>query len=101
MKNITLHQQEAAQAAAFLRSLGNEHRLQILCRLVSGELHVGALHESFDLSPSAFSQHLAVLRQQGLVECRKEAQTVYYRIKDPDTMKFMQLLQAKFCPELV
>ncbi|WP_172449343.1 ArsR/SmtB family transcription factor [Bowmanella denitrificans] len=99
MTNIQLHQDEAARAAAFLRSLGNEHRLQILCRLAEGELNVGELHKTFALSASAFSQHLAVLREQGLVQCRKEAQSIYYRIQDPDTLRFMQLLKDKFCPE--
>lgn len=100
MTNIELHKDEASKAAAFLRSLGNEHRLQILCRLATGELNVGELHRTFTLSASAFSQHLAVLREQGLVQCRKEAQTIYYSIKDPDTLRFMQLLKDKFCPEL-
>ncbi|GAB3021871.1 ArsR/SmtB family transcription factor [Bowmanella dokdonensis] len=100
MSTLELHQQEAEQAAAFLRSIANQHRLQILCRLALGEMNVGELHKPFDLSASAFSQHLAVLRQQGLVKCRKEAQTIYYSIKDPDTLKFMQLLKDKFCPHL-
>ncbi|MDF2180091.1 metalloregulator ArsR/SmtB family transcription factor [Aliiglaciecola sp. CAU 1673] len=100
MSDLELQQDHAAQAAAFLRSLGNEHRLQILCRLALGEMNVGELHKPFDLSPSSFSQHLAVLREQGLVKCRKEAQTVYYSIKDPDTLKFMQMLKDKFCPEM-
>ncbi|MDX1706426.1 metalloregulator ArsR/SmtB family transcription factor [Pseudidiomarina sp.] len=94
-----MQQHEARNAAAFLRSLANEHRLQILCLLASGERSVGELNHYFALSPSAFSQHLAVLRQQGLVTFRKQAQTIYYSINDPDTMAFMQLLKAKFCPD--
>lgn len=95
-----LLQEEAAAAAIFLRSLANEHRLQILCHLAAGEKSVGDLNQYFPLSASAFSQHLSVLRQQGLVKFRKEAQTIYYSIQDPDTMRFMQLLKAKFCPQL-
>ncbi|MBY6065101.1 transcriptional regulator [Pseudidiomarina sediminum] len=95
-----MQQEEAQFAAAFLRSIANEHRLQILCHLAGGEQSVGELNQHFPLSPSAFSQHLAVLRQQGLVKFRKEAQTIYYSIQDQDTLKFMQLLKAKFCPEL-
>ncbi|KFZ30329.1 ArsR family transcriptional regulator [Pseudidiomarina salinarum] len=94
-----MQQQEARDAAAFLRSLANEHRLQILCHLAAGEKSVGELNHYFPLSPSAFSQHLAVLRQQGLVTFRKEAQSIYYSINDQDTMAFMQLLKAKFCPD--
>lgn|SRR5690554_602950 len=89
---------EAQSAAAFLRSIANEHRLQILCHLAGGEKSVGELNKHFPLSPSAFSQHLAVLREQQLVKFRKQAQTIYYSINDPDTMHFMQLLRSKFCP---
>lgn len=94
-----MQQHEAQNAATFLRSIANEHRLQILCHLASGEQSVGELNRHFPLSASAFSQHLAVLRQQELVQFRKEAQTVYYSIKDQDTLSFMQLLKAKFCPD--
>ena len=92
-------QDEAQNAASFLRS-GQPHRLQILCRLALGEQSVGELHQHFDLSASAFSQHLAVLREQELVTIRKESQTVFYSIKDPDTEAFMKLLKTKFCPSL-
>ncbi|MDN7125675.1 ArsR/SmtB family transcription factor [Pseudidiomarina terrestris] len=94
-----MQQDEAQNAATFLRSIANEHRLQILCHLASGEQSVGELNRHFPLSASAFSQHLAVLRQQELVKFRKEAQTIYYSIKDQDTLKFMQLLKTKFCPD--
>lgn len=94
-----LQKEEAHVAAVFLRSLANEHRLQILCHLAAGEHSVGELNKYFPLSASAFSQHLSVLRQQGLVKFRKEAQTIYYSINDPDTMRFIELLKAKFCPD--
>lgn len=98
LMNAEMQASEAKHAAAFLRSIANEHRLQILCHLAGGERSVGDLNQHFPLSASAFSQHLAVLREQGLVKFRKQAQTIYYSIKDPDTMQFMQLLQSKFCP---
>ncbi|WP_127346023.1 ArsR/SmtB family transcription factor [Pseudidiomarina mangrovi] len=90
---------DAARAATFLRSLANEHRLQILCHLTAGEKSVGELNQYFPLSASAFSQHLAVLREQGLVKFRKEAQTIFYSIADPDTLSFVRLLKDKFCPD--
>lgn len=92
-------QADAARAAAFLRSLANEHRLQILCHLAAGEKSVGELNQFFPLSASAFSQHLAVMREQGLVKFRKEAQTIFYSIADPDTLNFVSLLKDKFCPD--
>lgn len=100
MEMPQLPEDDAARAAEFLRSIANESRLLILCRLANGEMSVGELHEPFSLSQSSFSQHLSVLRKQGLVKNRKVAQTVYYSINDPDVEKFMILLKDKFCPNL-
>src|SRR6218665_373313 len=93
--------EQAAQAAALLRMLSNESRLLVLCHLAeSEELPVGALVERIGLSQSALSQHLAKLREEGLVATRKEAQTVYYRICDPRARRILALLHDIFCPEL-
>ncbi|MDX1706232.1 metalloregulator ArsR/SmtB family transcription factor [Pseudidiomarina sp.] len=94
-----MQQDEAKFAARFLRSLANEHRLQILCYLTSGEKSVSQLNQFFPHSASAFSQHLAVLRQQGLLIFRKEGQTIYYSIADPDMRKFLELIKDKFCAD--
>ncbi|WP_317931019.1 metalloregulator ArsR/SmtB family transcription factor [Halioxenophilus sp. WMMB6] len=98
MEMPQLPEQDAVRAAEFLRSVANEYRLLILCRLADGEMSVGELHEPFPLSQSSFSQHLSVLRKQGLVKNRKVAQTVYYSISDPDILNLMMLLKDKFCP---
>lgn len=82
----------ADEAERFLRALANRNRLMVLCSLVPGELSVSALHERVPLSQSALSQHLAVLRNQGLVETRREAQTIHYRIADPRVRRLMPLL---------
>ncbi len=92
--------EKAANAAALLRSMANENRLMILCRLGDGERAVGDLHADFDLSQSALSQHLAVLRQQGLVDTRRDGQTIYYRIADPSALKVIETLMSIFCPEM-
>ncbi len=92
---------KAADAAALLRSLGNEQRLLILCHLVSeGELSVGALQSRLELSQSALSQHLAKLRKQRLVTFRREAQTLYYRLLDPRAEMLVEVLHDLFCPGL-
>ena len=65
-------------AAAFLTLMGNEKRLAIMGHLVDDELSVGAIAERVDLSQSALSQHLAKLRNQGLVDTRRERQMIYY-----------------------
>lgn len=92
---------QAAEAAAMLRALSNESRLLVLCHLAeSGELSVGQLLERIALTQSALSQHLAKLREQGLVATRKEAQTVFYRICDPRAEQVLGLLHDLFCPDL-
>ncbi|MDR0478359.1 MAG: metalloregulator ArsR/SmtB family transcription factor [Burkholderiaceae bacterium] len=89
----------AAQAAAMLRALGNENRLLLLCLLIEhGELNVGQMQEQLDLSQSALSQHLARMRAEGLVDCRREAQTVYYRIIDANVKKIIATLKKIYCP---
>ena len=89
----------AGKAADLLRTLGNEKRLMILCQLGGGELPVGALLAPLGLSQSALSQHLAVLREAGVVTTRREAQTIYYSIADPAAVKVIETLAAIFCPD--
>ncbi len=66
--------------------------------LENEEMSVGALGEYVDLSQSALSQHLAKMREEGLVACRKEAQTVHYRIADPRVKTLILSLKEIFCP---
>lgn len=92
-------QQGTARAAALLRAVGNERRLLVLCLLIEhGELSVGGLLERNPLSQSALSQHLARMREEGLVAYRRESQTLYYRIADPDAQKLVAALKSIFCP---
>lgn len=97
--DIELLQESADQAATLLQAVGNPRRLVILCLLIQqGEMSVGALNEMVALSPSALSQHLARMRQEGLVSYRREAQTLYYRIEDPNVAKLIGTLKDIFCP---
>ena len=94
-----LMQQQAAQAAALLRTVGNERRLLVLCLLIKhGEMSVGALARHVDLSQSTLSQHLAKMREEGLVSFRREAQNAYYRISDPKVEALLEALKNIFCP---
>ncbi len=91
----------AAEATGLLKVLANQFRLLTLCHLAeSGELSVRELVKRVGLSQSALSQHLAKLREEGLVATRKEAQTVFYRVCDPKTEQLLLLLHDLFCPEL-
>lgn len=89
---------KAAEAAALLKALSHEARLMVLCQLVDGEHAVGALQENSGLSQSALSQHLARLREEGLVATRREAQTIYYRLADPKAARVLQTLADIYCP---
>lgn len=94
-------QAHAAEAAQFLRVLGNEHRLLVLCHLlVLGEVTVTELVERVGLSQSALSQHLARLRDDGLVTFRRESQTLHYRVCDDRAVRLLAVLKDIFCPEL-
>lgn len=92
---------KASEAAHLLKLLANEKRLLVLCHLVaSGEMTVGALAEAVGLSQSALSQHLARLRDDGLVRARRQSQTIHYRIADPKAARVLELLKDLFCPDI-
>lgn len=90
-------QAHLAEAAHLLKALGNEQRLHILCNLLEGPLSVGELNQRLELSQSALSQHLALLRESGLVDTRREAQTIYYSLPDGPVIRVMALLQDVYC----
>ncbi|HRO02733.1 MAG TPA: metalloregulator ArsR/SmtB family transcription factor [Terricaulis sp.] len=89
---------KAGEAADLLRALGHEARLMVLCQLVEGERSAGALQEGSGLSQSALSQHLAKLREAGLVATRREAQTIYYSLADAKAERVIETLAALYCP---
>lgn len=96
--DLALFQANAARAAALLRLLGNEKRLMILCQLADGELSVGGIQPRVGLSQSALSQHLALLREEGVVTTRREGQTIHYRLADPAAARLIETLAELFCP---
>ncbi len=97
MNYKNLHE-NAREAAEFLKTLGNEWRLMILCSLGSAEKSVSTLEGELGIKQSALSQHLARLRRDGLVKTRRESQTIYYSLADPEIMKVISVLQEVFCP---
>ena len=98
LQSLNEMQVHAQDAAALLKALANENRLMIMCTLIVGELSVGELNEKVPLSQSALSQHLASLREAGLVSTRKESQTVYYRLEGTEAAKVIAVLQSIYCP---
>lgn len=87
----------AADASRLLRALANEHRLLILCLLSEGEFNVSAINDRVELSQSALSQHLAILRADGLVETRREAQTIYYSLASGPVRALIETLHGIYC----
>jgi ArsR family transcriptional regulator, virulence genes transcriptional regulator len=89
------------EVAGLLAALANGPRLLLLCHLAAaGELPVGVLVERIGLSQSAVSQHLAKLRERGLVAYRRDGLMLHYRIADPKVLRLLQLLHELYCPEL-
>lgn len=90
---------QAAEAAQMLKLLANERRLLILCHLVvEKELPVGRLAEAVGLGQSALSQHLARMREEGLVATRRDGQSIYYRLADRRAARLIKTLKDIYCP---
>jgi DNA-binding transcriptional ArsR family regulator len=87
----------ADDAARLLKTLANSSRLMVLCSLATGELTVGQINDRVPLSQSALSQHLAVLRRDGLVHTRRSAQAIYYRLADGPAGRVIETLHDIFC----
>ncbi len=88
---------KADAVAERLSLMANPNRLMILCKLVEGEQSVGALQKALELSQSALSQHLAKLREGGIVASRREGTSIHYCLCDPDTIALMAALYDIFC----
>lgn len=97
--NLDLEQMRASAGAAarLLKAMANEHRLLVLCHLLEGERSVGQLNAELDLSQSALSQHLAVLREDELVATRRESQTIYYRVASDAVAAVLAALHGIYC----
>lgn len=99
--NLKEMEKNSAKAVVLLKAMANERRLQILCLLHNQELSVGELCSQLELSQSALSQHLAWLRRDGLVNTRKEAQTVFYTLSSEEVKSMIHLLHSIYCAEAV
>jgi len=97
---IQIEMMEAAadQASELLKALSNRHRLLIICQLIGGERSVGDLAEAIGLRDSTVSQHLALLRKDGLVAARRDAQTIYYSIASEPAREVLTTLYRLYCP---
>ena len=87
----------ASRASALMKTLGHKDRLMILCHLAGGEKSVGQIADLLDISQSPLSQHLSRMRKEGLVETRREAQTIYYMLKSGEAGRIVEVLYELFC----
>ena len=87
----------ATQAVGVLKLLANEDRLLLLCQLTQGEKRVGELEELVGISQPTLSQQLGVLREEGLVNTRREGKNIYYEIASPQALAVMNVLFEQFC----
>ena len=96
--DIKALEEKATDIATLLKAMGNERRLVILCQLVAhGEMSVGAMARVIGLGQSALSQHLAKMRDEGIVCTRRQGQTIWYRISDNRVEELMENLHGLFC----
>ena len=94
IKDLTSRSEDVAD---LLKAMANSHRLLILCELHKGECTVSVLEAVVPLSQSALSQHLAKLREAGVVATRREAQSIYYSLADPRAASLIGTLYELFC----
>ena len=90
-------EQDIQQAALAIKAMAHPLRLKILCLLGDQEVSVQDIVEQVGTSQSNISQHLAILRDKGVLATRKEANFVYYRINDPRTLKLVGMMREVFC----
>lgn len=88
----------AAAACNLLKALSHPHRLMIVCQLAEGERSVGELASFLELRDSTASQHLALMRRDGIVQARRDGQTLWYSIRDAHARQIIELLYKIYCP---
>ena len=94
---LAVLQSRAIEVSEHLALLSTANRLMVLCHLLDGEQSVGSLQAQLNLSQSALSQHLAKLRDAGMVATRRERQTIFYRIADTRVQRMIDALYSIYC----
>ena len=89
----------AARASTLMKALSSETRLLLLCQLNSGEICVNELADALKLRPSSVSQQLSLLRKDGLVQTRREGQTIYYSLAGEEAERVISVLFELYCQD--
>lgn len=87
----------AEKACALLKALAHTDRLILLCKLSQGEFCVGDLEAELGIHQPTLSQQLGVLRQEGLVETRRDGKRIYYSLASSDALAVLQVLHQRVC----
>ena len=95
--DLANHGDDIREASDALKAMAHPLRLKILCLVGQHELMVQDIVEAVGTSQSNISQHLAVMRERGLLASRKEANKVFYRIDDPRILKMIAMMREVFC----
>jgi len=91
------HDEDVETAARALKAISHPLRLKILCFVGDQEICVQDIVEAVGTSQSNISQHLAILRDKGVLATRKDANRVYYRVADQRTLQLVELMREVFC----
>lgn len=97
--NIAEMENNATEAAGFLKGLASPHRLLILCQLMEGEKNVTELIEATGLAQTSMSQHLSKLKDEHIVTFRRDHRTLYYRINNEAVLSIMAVMYEHFCKQ--
>lgn len=90
-------EEDIERAARSLKAISHPLRLKILCTLGEDEISVQTIVEQVGTSQSNISQHLAILRDKGILASRKRANRVYYRVGDARTLRLLGMMHEVFC----
>ena len=89
--------EDILQASLAIKAIAHPLRLKILCVLGGEEVSVQEIVDNVGTSQSNISQHLAILRDKGVLCTRKDANRVFYRVSDPRTLKLVEIMRDVFC----
>ena len=90
-------QKDVETASRSLKAMSHPLRLMILCKLGEGEFSVQDIVDNVGTSQSNISQHLAILRDKGILSARKDANKVFYKVTDFKTLKLIDMMREVFC----
>lgn len=95
--DLMTREEDISRASRSLKAMSHPLRLRILCTLGDQEVSVQDIVDAVGTSQSNISQHLAILRDKGILASRKDANKVYYRVGDTRTLRLIGMMQEVFC----